>query len=160
MKFSQLIIGLVLIGCKPSNDSHSDSGEVSQNSRTEEKVFGDSLKIIYEYFGDTVIQNRIDLKGTTDDDFDNSFIVTSTDAIRKVDNDINESLDDLGTLDRLNPIKVELKKIKNGALDSLSTERSYLTFDLLRTIDFSVYDRKTKSNLSKVRVEQYETNFS
>ncbi|PPK94929.1 hypothetical protein LY01_01682 [Nonlabens xylanidelens] len=46
-------------------------------NRISSKTYGDTLRVEYEYRGDTVIQKRIDSKGTTDDNFDSSFTVTS-----------------------------------------------------------------------------------
>ena len=45
--------------------------------KIQSKTFGDTLKVEYEYRGDTVIQNRIDMKGVNDDNFDSSFTVIS-----------------------------------------------------------------------------------
>jgi hypothetical protein len=81
------------------------------------------------------------------------------DVIQKVTTDINTS-DQPGLVHRLTKNKAELINIEHGKADSLLTETYYLTFDLLRTIDFSIVDNKTKSKIKKVRIEQYETDFS
>lgn len=47
------------------------------DDRVQSKTYGDTLKVEYQYHGDTVIQNRVDLKGVIDDNFDNSFTVIS-----------------------------------------------------------------------------------
>lgn len=47
------------------------------DDRVQSKTYGDTLKVEYQYHGDTVIQNRVDLKGLIDDNFDNSFTVIS-----------------------------------------------------------------------------------
>ncbi len=187
MKHLCIILTIALIGCQDKH-SKSDLDEETTVSRKETQVFGDTLKVVYEYHGDTVIQHRIDLKGITDDGFDNSFTVKSVwstkntadltcskklkinqggvefyfclnDAIQKVTTDINTS-DEPGLIDRLTESKAELMDIENGKIDSLTTETYYLTFDLLRTIDFSIVDIKTKSKIKKVRIELYETEFS
>ena len=70
---------LILIGCqsKTKKELTTDRKTIPTKNRIETKVFGDSLKVVYEYRGDTIIQNRIDLKGTSDDSFDSTFIVIS-----------------------------------------------------------------------------------
>ncbi|MBS1979275.1 MAG: hypothetical protein JST46_18035 [Bacteroidetes bacterium] len=190
MRYFYIILTITLTSCqvKTDNNPQSDRDEDDMILRKEAEVFGDTLKVIYEYHGDTVIQHRIDLKGTTDDGFDNSFTVKSVwstknttdltcskklkikqdgvhfyfcldDVIQKVTRDINTS-DQPGLVDRLTINRAELINIKNGEADSLLTETYYLTFDLLQSIDFSIVDTKTKSKVKKVRIEQYETDFS
>src|SRR5690606_2328320 len=70
---------LILIGCqsKTKKELIIDEKPIVNENRTETKFFGDSLKVISEYRGDTIIQKRIDLKGTSDDNFDSSFTTTS-----------------------------------------------------------------------------------
>jgi hypothetical protein len=190
MKQLYIILLIALTGCQFKKDNNPQSNPNGENTilRKETQVFGDSLNVVYEYHGDTIIQNRIDLKGTNDDGFDDSFTVKSVwstkyttdltcskklkidqdgvefhfcldDVIQKVTTDIITSDQD-GLVDQLTKNKDELINIKNGKADSTLTETYYLTFDLLRTIDFSVVDNKTKSRIKKVRIEQYETDFS
>ena len=156
---------------------------------TETKFFGDSLKIIYEYKGDTVLQKRIDLKRTWDDGFDNSFNIMSiwstrmtseldcvqnfklnrdkvefnfcmNEVIAKIENDIVKYSDKPWKIKNLEKLKKELLKVKSGKLEKLTERTYYLTFDLISELNFSAYDNETKSNAEKVRVEKYETNFS
>ena len=186
-----ILLSLITISCQSKGKSEKpiQSEQVEDKYRTETKVFGDSLKIIYEYRGDTVIQKRIDLKGTSDDNFDNSFNVISVwstrmaselncnqifkleqegvefnfcinDIISKIENDIIKYSDKPWKIDRLKNLKKELVDIKDGKLEKLSQRTYYLTFDLIREINFSAYDIESKTNVDKVRVEKYETNFS
>ncbi len=181
-----LILILVLIGCKSKSDN---GAEPKSEDRKTTKVYGDSLKIVFEYRGDTVIQNRIDLKGTSDDGFDSSFSIKSIwstklvsdlnckqklrlnqdnidftfclkDAIQKIEMDIKDSEEKPWILDGLKKIKNDLVLIRNGETDSLSMRTYYLTFDLLRNIDFSIYHNEQNSKIEKVSIEKYETNFS
>lgn len=169
---------VALIGCQPNSDTHTKTVQ----------IFGDSLKVEYEYHGDTVIQNRIDLKGITDDGFDNSFTVTSIwssrnptyldcrnrlklregnlyftfcvdDVIKKVDNDIVHYNGE-GFEEELRKLRSELVKINQGTIDSLSTYTDYLTFDLLRSVDFSISTKDGRVRIKTVRIEEYETEFS
>ncbi len=191
MKFFYTILILSLLGCQSKNkiDSTTELKKINSINRDETKIFGDSLKIIYEYRGDTVIQTRIDLKGTSDDGFDNSFTIYSiwstkiatelnceqklilvqnkveftfclNDVMRKVEIDIENSDEKPWRLDGLNKIKSDLKLIKKGEIDKLSVRTYYFTFDLLRNINFSIYENETKSSVKKVRIERYKTNFS
>ena len=186
-----LLLSLLAIGCqsKGKSEKPTQSGQIEDKYRTETKVFGDSLKIIYEYRGDTVIQKRFDLKGTADDNFDSSFNVISVwstrmaseldcnqifkleqdgvkfnfcinDIISKIENDIIKYSDKPWKIDRLKTLKKELLDIRDGKLEKLSQRTYYLTFDLIREINFSAYDSESKTNVDKVRVEKYETNFS
>jgi len=186
-----LLIILTLIGCqsKSKTDLQTKLNDSDTTARIETKVYGDSLKIIYEYRGDTIIQNRIDLKGTSDDGFDNSFTVKSifstrmaaelnctkelklnqdgvdfifclNDAIEKIEKDIIKFSDKHWRVESLNEIKNDLTAIKKGETDSLSMRTYYLTFNFLRDIDFSIYDNDKKVKVEKVRIERYETNFS
>tara|TARA_R110001592_G_scaffold301634_2_gene573044 strand:- start:4565 stop:5161 length:597 start_codon:yes stop_codon:yes gene_type:complete len=156
---------------------------------TETKIFGDSLKIIYEYKGDTVLQKRIDLKGIWDDDFDSSFNIMSIwstrmtselncsqnfklnqnnvefnfcieDVIDKIENDIEKYAEKPWLIKNHEKLKKELLEIKSGKLKKLTERTDYLTFELIREINFSAYDNETKSNAEKVRIENYQTDFS
>jgi hypothetical protein len=187
-----ILLILIIISCQSKTKSEKTVETVlpEKKNRTETKVFGDSLKIVYEYKGDTVIQKRIDLKGTSDDNFDSSFNVISVwstrmaseldcnqnfklnqddvefnfcfnDIITKIENDIIKYSDKPWRIDRLKKLKKELLSIKNGKSEKLTQRTSYyLIFNLIREINFSAYDNKTKSNTEKIRIEKYETNFS
>jgi uncharacterized lipoprotein YehR (DUF1307 family) len=60
-----VFLTVILISCQSKMTSEKNIEFVFPNKKygTETKIFGDSLKIIYEYKGDTVLQKRIDLKG-------------------------------------------------------------------------------------------------
>lgn len=78
------MIGLI-VSCSSKSELNGETEtlqeEIKQTNYFENvskvKVFGDSLRIEYEVYGDSIIQHRIDLKGTEDDGFDNSYTVTS-----------------------------------------------------------------------------------
>lgn len=77
MKKTLYIITFIslLIGCssEPKREVQEKLTPFVITNKISSKTYGDTLKIEYEYRGDTVIQKRIDLKGTTDDNFDSSF---------------------------------------------------------------------------------------
>ncbi len=70
---------LILIGCqsKSKRELIIDKKSIVKDNRTETKIFGDSLKVISEYRGDTIIQERINLKETSDNNFDSSYTTIS-----------------------------------------------------------------------------------
>jgi hypothetical protein len=185
---------LILIGCQTKIKKELTTDEVQTQQkeiRKETKVFGDSLKIEYEYRGDTVVQKRIDLKGTSDDNFDSSFTVVSIwstkttsklncddeliltvdkvdfkycyeDVFDKIEQDIirAKEKDEPWQIDGLKKTKAKLVGNKKGKEVDLRWIKEYYIFDLLREIDFDVYDNRKKEKIDKVRVEKYETNFS
>jgi hypothetical protein len=75
----------LLIGCssEPKREVHEKLTPFVITNKISSKTYGDTLKIEYEYRGDTVIQKRIDLKGTTDDNFDSSFTAISIWSTKK-----------------------------------------------------------------------------
>ena len=74
-----------LIGC--ASESKREVQEALKpfvvKDKKESRTYGDTLKIMYEYRGDTVIQNIIDLNGITDDNFDSSFTAISIWSTKK-----------------------------------------------------------------------------
>ena len=164
---------------------------MNTKNRTETKFFGDSLKIIYQYKGDTIIQERIDLKGTSDDNFDSSFRVISvfstknisilkcseilkltinnidfsycySEIFSSIERDIKKAKKngEPWIVDGLYKVKKELLKYKTDGQGDLNDLKEYFLFELLRKIEFSAYDNKTKSKVQKIRIEKYETSFS
>jgi len=66
-KYLLLIITISFLGCR--NGNYFDNV-------CKVEVFGDSLRIETECYGDSIIKHYIDLKGISDDGFDNSFNAT------------------------------------------------------------------------------------
>ncbi len=191
-KYLLFLLTIIGIGCQSKDKLENilvDTPIKKELYRTETKVFGDSLKVISEYRGDTVYQKRIDLKGRSDDNFDGSFnvmIVWSTrsaselncdqilktdqnniefnfclnDVIKKIENDLITYSDNPWKIMDLERLKTELYDFKQGKLKKLDQLNYYLNFDLVKEIAFSAYDRETETNVEKVRVEKYETSFS
>jgi hypothetical protein len=189
--FILTFLTVIVISCQSKMTSEKNIEFVFPDKKygTETKFFGDSLKIIYEYKGDTVLQKRIDLKGIWDDDFDSSFDIMSIwstrmtselncsqnfklnqnnvefnfcieDVIDKIENDIEKYAEKPWLIKNHEKLKKELLEIKSGKLKKLTERTDYLTFELIREINFSVYDNETKSNAEKVRIENYQTDFS
>ncbi len=157
--------------------------------RTETKLFGDSLKIDYTIIGDTIYQKRTDLKGTKNDGFDDSYDVKSVwktlktselncakkIKISKKQLDYIFCLDDILKLTKkqlnnrteikwneknIQNLYSELQQIKNAELDTISSTNYYMIYYFVRNAKVFIYDQNTKSNISNIRVEKYETTFS
>lgn len=189
-----LLTLLILLGCQTKTKKELTTHEVSahQNEiQKRTKVFGDSLKIEYQYRGDTVIQKQIDLKGTSDDNFDSSFTIVSVwstkttselncndefkltvdnvdfkycyeDVFDKIEQDIIRAKEkkEPWQVEGLKKTKEKLVNYKKGKEVDMGWIGRYYIFDLLREIDFDIYDNQKKSQIEKVRVEKYETDFS
>ncbi len=182
---------LLIIGCITKSKTTINQGLVKSDTMIKSKteVFGDSLKIIYEYSGDTIIQKRIDLKGVSVDGFNNSYTVRSVwstrtatelncdkkltfnndsiafsfcidDAIKYMEIKLNKSSNNSSQIDAYNKIKLNLIKIKNGDKKDFSLLSYRLSLHFLKDIDFSIIDNKTNTKVKEVRIENYETNFS
>ena len=159
--------------------------------RKETKVFGDSLKIDYEYRGDTVIQKRIDLKGVLNDNFDNSFTVVSVfsrkekskllcsdkfkitidnidfqycyeEIFSKLESDVikYKESDEPWKLEGLNETKRKIIEYKNGGKPDLRWIKRNYIFNLIRELDFEIYDNRNNSEVKSIIIEKYETDFS
>ncbi|WP_271394160.1 hypothetical protein, partial [Aequorivita sinensis] len=183
---------LILIGChsKSKRELIIDKKPIVKEYRTETKFFGDSLKVISEYRGDTIIQERIDLK-TSDNNFDSSYTTISVwstratsrldcsdkitltidgidfkfcyeDIFQKIDNTIKKAKeeDEPQKVDRLIETKNKFLNYKRNDQEDLSRIKEFFLFELLREIDFSAYDNQTKATVQKVRIVKYDTNFA
>ncbi|MFV8280976.1 hypothetical protein ACNKXS_05500 [Christiangramia marina] len=157
--------------------------------RTKTKVYGDSLKVIYKYSGDTIFEDHIDLKGTSDDNYDSSLSMTTVwstrempamecdrklslpqddmifsyclgDVIQKIETDIKNSQDESWKSDRLQRLKKELKEIENGERDSLTFKPYHLNFLILKDLDYSAFDKVSKQKAHKMKIGKYFMEFT
>lgn len=183
---------IALAGCQSTykSDFIQNTNQSKDDQRKKTEVFGDSLKIVFEYHGDTVIQNRIDLKGTSDDGFDNSYTVTSIwstikptelecdsrelilsqnnldfhfcvdKVIQKVEAKINDIDPRRRRWKTLILLKEQLVDFEREEIDSIIINNYYLKFELLNDIQFNLNDNESTYTVEKVRIEQYETPFS
>lgn len=189
----KILIILIFVSCKNKEEESEklqrDSKKVEKINRTETKVYGDSLKIIYKYSGDTIFQEHIDLKGTSDDNYDSSLNMTTvwstrkikelhcsqklslpqknmiftycvSNVIKKIENDIKNSKDEPWKLDRLEKLKNELVQIEKGTRDSLSLKSFHLNFLLLKNVELSAYDKTSKRQADKIKIGKYLVKFS
>jgi hypothetical protein len=187
MKHLFILLTIILISCNFNNEkSEADKDREDQISRSKTQTLGDTLKITYEFHGDTIIKHQVDLKGSADDGWDASFTVKSLwttkhptdlkcretltlkqdkmnfifcydDVFRKIFADM--AMDYVDSL-YLNDIKNELVKYRRREIDTLSADMFHFTFRLVQSIDFSTADSQTKSKANKIRIEQYNTGFS
>ncbi|WP_405200278.1 hypothetical protein [Christiangramia sp. LLG6405-1] len=187
-----ILIVLIFIGCKSHEDDDKVQHEVKKeaiSNRTDTKIFGDSLKVIYKYSGDTIFEDHIDLKGTSDDNYDSSFSITTvwstremdiincsqmlslpqkniifsyclSDLKRRIEDDIENSGEESWNLDRLNKLKKELVQLEKGKRDSLTFKSHHLNFLVLKDLQFSACDKVSKRKASKMKVGKYLIKFS
>jgi|GEM_PF-5092764 len=193
MSLERLIIVffiIALFGCQSKNDKIQETSQIVDTIvRRDTVTYGDSLRIIYKYIGDTVFQKRIDLKGVEDDGFDNSFSVKSIwstmypteldctrklklsvdsiefefciqDALKYTVGEIIKAVNKPWISSDLEKTIQELIAFKNYKIDSLTIDTYRLTFEFLRNIDCSIYDYETNLKVDKIRIEKYETEFS
>jgi hypothetical protein len=189
---TRILILLIFIGCKSQEDDDKVQHEIKReaiSNRTETKIFGDSLKVIYKYSGDTIFQDHIDLKGTSDDNYDSSFSMTTvwstremdtincsqklfitqeniifsyclSDVMQRIENDIKNYGEESWNLDRLKKMEKELVEIEKGKRDSLTFKSRHLNFLVLKDLQFSAYDKPSKRKASKMKVGKYLIKFS
>lgn len=175
--FILLIILISFFGCNSKNSA--------TQKRTEIKHFGDSLKIEYVYSEDTVFQNRTYSKGDKVTHFKvksiwSTLLSENLDCERKikfVKNNINYTfcfkdvlsqtkkqlknqtepkwhIDDVGFL------KEELTLIQKGEMDTVSNTNYYMLYHFIKNLDFVIFDQKSQSNIEKIRMENYQSDFS
>ncbi len=147
---------LILIGCqsKSKKELVIEEKPFTPKNRIETKIFGDSLKVISEYRGDTIIQKRIDLKGTSDDNFDSSFTTTSVwstkvTSLLKCEEKITLTVDEIDFkfcyADIFNKIDENIKKAKKNdepwKVDGLNETRN----------KFVNYKRNGQEDLSRIK---------
>jgi len=133
---------LILVSCqtKSKKELIIEDTPVPTENRKESKTFGDSLRIEYEYRGDTIIQNQIDLKGTSDDNFDSSFTVISVWSTKETS--------DLKCEDRL--------KLTRNGVDFI-----YCYDEILEKIERDILKAKKENESWKVqRINELKTKLS
>jgi len=172
---------LGFISCKTKNNE--------LVKRTETKLFGDSLKIEYTFIGDTIYQKRTDLKGKSDDGFDNSFDVKSVwktkntsylecdqkikftkrdldyifcldDVLAQTQKQLNNRTEVKWIKDSILSFQKKLLKIDNAEKDSISNPNFFMIFNFVRNLDCIIYDNHSKTKVQKIRIENYETKFA
>jgi len=186
-----ILIVLIFIGCKSHEDDDKVQYEIKTeaiSNRTETKLFGDSLKVIYKYSGDTIFEDHIDLKGTSDDNYDSSLSMTTvwstremdkincsqklfitqeniifsyclSDVMQRIEDNIKNSGEESWNLDRLKKMEKELVEIEKGKRDSLTFKSYHLNFLVLKELQFSAYDKVSKHKASKIKVGKYLIKF-
>ena len=192
MKNKFIYIWTVFLGLTACNNSNK-LNEVSSNVKKENNIsnvikvqqFGDTLKIVTERQGSTIIKHYIDLKGTKGDNFDNSY--TATLNYKEVVNDTTicsnfflvvndykiyfdpkkivpycDSI--IKTLrsdyDRENT-KPYYENLRKRALNK-KTNLRYFTEEpeLIEKFNFKIINQKTKEKPKSILIEYYKTEFS
>ncbi|MFD1015756.1 hypothetical protein [Winogradskyella rapida] len=210
MKPQILILILLLFSCiekesdkKNTNDIESKHSilqpicVVANKVKEYKKVYGkelkvnnDSLKIEFEYKGDTTIQKRIDVKGIKDDNWDNSFTVQTIwstkvnsnldckkkiginirnlnyyfcvdDALELIESETSDP-DNWYKLKGLNKAKQILLRIKNGESNTIYKDEfgEYLVEKLIKKLKFTICNTKSVNQISFARIGKFYTGFS
>lgn len=179
--FLFLAIILLATSCKENNNL------TKKTSKT--KFFGDSLKIVYTYSGDTVFQKRTYFNNNIPNKPATHFNVKSIwttiepfkldcehkikfnknmldytfcfkDVLSQTKKQFKKSTELKWHKEDIRFLKEELIAIQKGELDSVSVVNYYMLFHFVKNLDFVVFDNKTKQNVSKIRMEKYESNYS
>lgn len=167
----------------------SSCNRLGNKSSSDIKIFGDSLKIEYTYKGDTIYQKRTNLKWKKGSKQSKSYFVKSIwatrtsselncdkkitisksninytfcidDVIQQTQKQLSNKKSNIWQKDSILKLQRELIDIENGKLETISTKNSFLLFDFVKNINFKIVDNPSNSNINKVRIERYETNFS
>lgn len=179
LKFVFLLLLLLVISCNTTMNS----------PKTETKYFGDTLKIVYTYIGDTIFQKRTDLKDHKNTNFSNNFDVKSVWSTKKsvvlncdqkikiykdhfeytfcLDDILNQTQKQLHNKNELHwskddvlQLQKELLDFENAQIDTIKNNNFYMIYHLIRNIKFNVLDIKSNTNVDKIRIENYQTTFS
>ena len=167
-KYLLLIIMISLLGCQ--------TGNYFPNVCKVE-VFGDSLRIETECYGDSIIKHYIDLKGYYDDGFDNSFNAT---ILRKEKPTPNfDCKDDFKFAFKEFDIRFCKEELKlkmareswtkniadsigvNSQIDSIvGINNNFILIGYIDQIDYQIIQRATKDTINTVLKGNYTTEFS
>ena len=167
IKYSFLII-IAIFGCR--NGNYFDNV-------CKVEVSGDSLRIETECHGDSIIKHYIDLKGTSDDGFNNSFNVTilreekSTPVFDCKDDfkfafgefDIRFCKKELKQkMERANWTKQIADSIGlNSQMDSLvGINNNFILIGYIDQIDYQIIQRERNDTIKSVLRGNYRTEFS
>lgn len=179
MKYLLFFNLLLLLSCTSRN----------KDSNTTTKVYGDSLKIITTKKGDTVYQKRIDLKGIKDGEYDNSYDVTAIwqtqlsselDCAKKITitrdsleyafcyeniiiltkQQLKNNTETNWRKKHVNLTHRELQQINVIEVDTLANRSLPMLYYFIRNAKFSIFDKKKKSKITRVRFEKYESPYS
>jgi len=168
-KFLFLIISFSFFGCRNGNYF---------NNVCKVEIFGDSLRIETECYGDSIIKHHIDLKGISDDGFDSSFNVTikreKEKSIPKFECDEDfkfnyreyeiryckeELITELGKQGWTKRIADSIGV--NIQMDSLvGINNDFILIGYVDQINFQIIERETKDTVKSILKGSYITEFS
>lgn len=176
-----LILVISLVSCNSRNSTI--------KKRTETKIFGDSLKIVYTYSGDTIFQKRTDLKGKANNGIDETYDVISIWTTKKLDsldcdkkikitknnleytfclnsvlkqtqNQLDKRTEIKWSKDSIVSFKKELVLFRKGKISNVSSNNYYMLYHFVKNLEVAIFDQSTQTNVSEIRMENYITNFS
>jgi len=175
-----IFISLLILSCRSKTEI--DSRQYIFRDSTWVETYGDSLRIEFKRKNDTVIQKRIDLKGTDGDGFDDSFNVISVwsrmvplalDCDKKT-KFIWDSLEFtfctprlinyIDSVSKKSPmIGMSYKDLRDSLMNKVNLfveQREYLPFELMMHMRFELVDLRKHKPVLKMFVESYTTDFS
>ena len=176
-----LILVISLVSCNSRNSTI--------KKRTETKIFGDSLKIVYTYSGDTIFQKRTDLKGKANNGIDETYDVISIWTTKKLDtldcdkkikitknnleytfclnsvlkqtqNQLDKRTEIKWSKDSIVSFKKDLVLFRKGEISNVSSNNYYMLYHFVKNLEVAIFDQSTQTNVSEIRMENYTTNFS
>ena len=176
-----LILVTSLVSCNSRNSTI--------KKRTETKIFGDSLKIVYTYSGDTIFQKRTDLKGKANNGIDETYDVISIWTTKKLDtldcdkkikitknnleytfclnsvlkqtqNQLDNRTEIKWSKDSIVSFKKDLVLFRKGEISNVSSNNYYMLYHFVKNLEVAIFDQSTQTNVSEIRMENYTTNFS
>ena len=176
-----LILVTSLVSCNSRNSTI--------KKRTETKIFGDSLKIVYTYSGDTIFQKRTDLKGKANNGINETYDVISIWTTKKLDtldcdkkikitknnleytfclnsvlkqtqNQLDKRTEIKWSKDSIVSFKKDLVLFRKGEISNVSSNNYYMLYHFVKNLEVAIFDQSTQTNVSEIRMENYTTNFS
>ena len=168
IKYLLLIITISTCGCR--NGNYFDNV-------CKVEIFGDSLRIETECHGDSIIKHYIDLKGISDDGFDNSF--NATILREEKSTPIFDCKDDFKFAFREFDIRFCKEELKqkmgkanstkqiadsigvNSHMDSLvGINNNFILIEYIDQIDYQIIQREWNDTIKSVLRGNYRTEFS
>lgn len=188
-----LLFFVLLVSCtnnKQPSLAEADRQEADTNhfkNVDKVEVYGDSLRIEYEFRGDTIVEHRIDLKGIHDDGFDNTFTAVRTTKNRESSRlecseafnlwfgevsfqfckeEARSYYDSLARYGNQRDSQNAREVLKN--LEGVFTPRDqgiveinfFLPLMLIQHLRFKAMDSISSKEVARIAIESYETEFS
>ena len=168
IKYLLLIIAISNLGCQNGNYF---------TNVCKVEIFGDSLRIETECYGDSIIKHYIDLKGISDDGFDNSFNATilreqKTTPLFECKHDFKFSFREFDIRFCKEELKQRMSSRKwtkpiadsigiSSKMDSLvGINNDFILISYIDEINYQIIERESRDTIKLVLKGNYTTEFS